>query len=365
MHLTPQAQERLKIDLIERAFRGAVPSFPMRFVPSPSVLSYRCRATYVVERRPGGTVRLGSYAPRTHEVARMDGCLVVRPTIARVAAELAKRIAQSGAPIHPEREGLRFLALRSGAEKGAVAELVVTSQAASRWAYPLSQEWVNEGLLCGVSLSVNDRETDAIKVAGATCLSGVPTVTDHVGAFALELEAGGFSQLNLEVAAAMYGKAAQFAGRASVLWDLYAGPGALGLTVASQCNGQKIYGAESVEASVVQARQAAARLGIEANYEACNLALGIPHAWPRPDVALVNPPRRGMDRAALDRLSEVRPPVIVYMSCRPSSFVRDVAILGLSGYRITDIEAHDMLPQTAHVELVARLVTSAGSSHPV
>jgi 23S rRNA (uracil1939-C5)-methyltransferase len=353
MHLVPPAQERLKAGIVLEAVKELWPS-TVPFIPAPAPYGYRCRTTYVAQRKKN-SVRLGSYSPRSHDVARMDGCLVLRPTIARVAAELSRMLFRVQAPIHPEPQGLRFVSVRSAEPGQAVAEFIVNAEGAEEWAVPLGQSAVRTGLLQGLSLSVNEKNTNAIKIAASTCLAGGATVTDRVAGLELELEAGGFSQLNLEVASAMYRKAAQLAGRAETLWDLYSGPGALGLTVAAKSGAKKLMGAESVQSSVLQARRVAQRLGVNARYETCDLALGVPNDWPIPDVALVNPPRRGLDQAVSNRLVDTGPRVIVYMSCHPRSFATDAKVLVGAGYRITDLEAHDMLPQTAHVELLARL----------
>lgn len=354
MHLCPDVQHQLKTSLVERALELHGLTAAVRFSPAPEPFGYRCRATYVVERRRAA-VRLGSYAPRSHDVVRMDGCLVVRPSIARVAAELAHLLAERKVPIFPEPDGLRYVAIRASAERQVVVELVARTQAAAAWAGPLAQEVVGSGLVVGMSLSVNERDTDAIRVAPAVCLAGRGSVSDQVGVVPIELEAGSFSQLNLEVAQSMYRRAADFAGGASTLWDLYAGSGGLGLTVASLGSAGRIFGCDSVEEPLVAAAAAARALRLDATYEAVNLSLGVPMSFPAPDVALVNPPRRGLDLAVVDRLCEIGAPVIVYMSCHPGTFARDAAAFVAAGYRLTDLEAHDMLPQTTHVELLARL----------
>jgi 23S rRNA (uracil1939-C5)-methyltransferase len=71
------------------------------------------------------------------------------------------------------------------------------------------------------------------------------------------------------------------------------------------------------------------------------------------DVVLLDPPREGA-RDLMAPLVALSPSRIAYVSCSPESLARDAAILVAGGYRLGAVEAIDMFPQTAHVEVVAR-----------
>jgi 23S rRNA (uracil1939-C5)-methyltransferase len=74
------------------------------------------------------------------------------------------------------------------------------------------------------------------------------------------------------------------------------------------------------------------------------------------DAAVTDPPRAGMDNAALDALMKHAPRLIAYISCDPATLARDVRRLSNSGYRLLDVQPVDMFPQTYHIEAVAALV---------
>jgi hypothetical protein len=72
------------------------------------------------------------------------------------------------------------------------------------------------------------------------------------------------------------------------------------------------------------------------------------------EAVVVNPPRKGLEAAVLAGLLTLRPAKIIYMSCNPDSFARDASRLMAEGYRLDEVSAHDLLPQTRHTELLAR-----------
>ena len=76
------------------------------------------------------------------------------------------------------------------------------------------------------------------------------------------------------------------------------------------------------------------------------------------DLVVLNPPRNGVDEAAIRLLSESRPERIVYVSCDPATLARDVRRLGTT-YRITRLQLFDLFPQTAHVETLLTLDAAA------
>src|SRR5262249_12595558 len=81
----------------------------------------------------------------------------------------------------------------------------------------------------------------------------------------------------------------------------------------------------------------------------------VKHSLSKVDLVVLNPPRKGMQPAALETLLAVKATAIIYVSCRPQSLARDLDRLVQAGYKIALLQPFDMFPQTEQVETVVRL----------
>ncbi len=338
----------MKLEQIRQSLAQYEITAEIEWFPSPCTLGYRNRGQFVCSKSKGRVV-LGSYAPRTHDVVSMEGCAILRAPLADVAASVAQIATDLDIPTHPSDNALRYVTLRASPGGDVLVDLIANGDAA-RWTAPLVDALMEIAMVTGVSFSTNESGGNAIRTGPSTTIAGKETIVENVGPLELEMAAASFSQLNSDVAAAMYARAAGWAGEATVSWDLYCGLGGLGLTVA---DGTKIFGVDSLSSSIALAEKNAARAHVEARYETADLAERFPTDWPTPDVVLVNPPRRGIDRAVLNKLGQLAADRLIYMSCSPASFARDARSLLSTGWKSGRIFAHDMLPSTTHVEIIA------------
>ena len=74
--------------------------------------------------------------------------------------------------------------------------------------------------------------------------------------------------------------------------------------------------------------------------------------YDKPEVVVVDPPRKGCDAKLIDTILNIRPDRIVYVSCDPATLSRDVKLLGQGGYELQRVRACDMFGMTGHVETV-------------
>ena len=145
--------------------------------------------------------------------------------------------------------------------------------------------------------------------------------------------------------------------KADTVLDLYCGVGTITLAMAGAAG--KVIGVEVVPQAVADARDNAVRNGItNAEFfcgDAGQAALELEKSGVRPDVVVVDPPRKGLNADTIEALHRMSPRRIVYVSCDPATLARDVALLKERGYTLKTAAAADLFPRCAHVETVVTL----------
>jgi 23S rRNA (uracil1939-C5)-methyltransferase len=351
MHMASELQDKWKHNRVTTTLEELGIVADVGWHGATTKLAYRNRANFVPKRTDKGEVVLGSFAPRSHDVVWMKDCKTVRPCIAGVTDYLETVLTKNKVPIHPRPGGLRYVTLRGSSTGEVLVELVVNAEPAT-WLDAVSVDLRTAESIVGVSRSVNASSGNTIRVAPSSLLFGQETIKEPVGPLMLDMAASSFSQLNSEMTAEIYGAVANHIVKAEVVWDLYCGLGGLGLTVAHREKTADLYGADLAGASIDLARTAAEREGANAHFEGVDLSERFSLNWPDPEVIIVNPPRRGLDRAVLELIKESPATQLFYMSCNPRSFARDTRILVDADFKLSQIDAYDMLPQTIHVELL-------------
>jgi 23S rRNA (uracil1939-C5)-methyltransferase len=364
-HLAYPAQLAAKRARVASAL-ASVPDLPAiaEVRPSPAELGYRNKGKYVAGTTGAGELVLGAYAPRSHHVVDTLGCRVVAPIIDEVASWVrgAAMRAQLVAYDESKRTGeLRYAILREFA--GDVMIVLVVASAAQRAKLEsLANALSKHTAVRGIVAITNDRRDGAIVPSGsaARVLLGHGHFVETFAGVPVEVGAAEFLQVNRAQAAAMYARVAELAQPAQTAVDLFAGLGGIGLHLARA--GTRVVAVEVDRDAVAQLRRAAdhAELPLVALAgDAAALAPSVREALgDRPDVAIVNPPRKGL-AGALPLVVELAAPKLVYVSCGPESLGRDLIELAAAGYRARTIEPFDLMPGTGQVETVVSLEQAA------
>lgn len=166
-----------------------------------------------------------------------------------------------------------------------------------------------------------------------------------------------FYQVNPRQTERLYSLALQYAeltGRETVC-DLYCGIGTISLFMAKRAG--KVYGVEIVPQAIEDAKENARRNRItNVEFYVGKAEEVLPELYEkktlRPDVIVVDPPRKGCDTTCLDTMIAMRPERIVYVSCDPATLARDLKILCQGGYEIRKVRAVDQFGHTCHVEVI-------------
>jgi 23S rRNA (uracil1939-C5)-methyltransferase len=188
--------------------------------------------------------------------------------------------------------------------------------------------------------------------AGAQVLAGSDTIFITVLGRTFRISAESFFQVNTPMATAMVEHVLDRLelDRLMTLLDVYAGVGLFSAFLAEEV-GELV----AIESSPAASEDFAANLAEFDNvslYEAPAEEV-LPVLAAQPQVILVDPPRAGLDRQALDAIVDMSPPTLVYVSCDPATLARDARRLAAGGYRLDQITPFDLFPQTYHIESIS------------
>lgn len=353
MHVDDEAQREAKAQWVNAALGDL--GWIQEVAGSVDVLGYRNRSNFFVWRSKSGAIRLGSRVPGGEGFAKMDGCRILAEPLDQIASDIAAQATEMEVPVGRSPGALRYVGLRSD-RKGRVLVEFVTYGPADVLVRRLGAAVYNgSDNVIGFVESQNKSTGNAVRLKRATAVLGSDSLTADVAGVPVQLWSDTFAQLNWETAEHMASRVAELAfADSGPIWDVYSGVGVLGLAAASR-GGRKVFSAEVTASAVEGATEAARKMGIEGRFDVVDLRSGLPGDWDEPGTIIVNPPRKGLHRSLIKRIAGAGAPII-YMSCNPQSFAIDAAKLVEAGRKLELVEAYDMLPQTAHVELVARFV---------
>lgn len=206
---------------------------------------------------------------------------------------------------------------------------------------------------------INQKRNDTIYDQEVICYHGTDYITEKMDDLSFRVGLKSFYQTNSTQAKKLYEIAAAFAEFQGneLVYDLYTGTGTIANFIARKV--KKVIGIEYVPSAIEDAKINA---GINHINNAIFFAGDIKnvmnndfiHEHGRPDVVITDPPRAGMHTDVVNKLLEIAPLKIVYVSCNPATQARDLAILD-EKYELMKVQPVDMFPHTEHVENVVLL----------
>ena len=363
-HMEYPAQLAFKRNAVREAFRkiGGIEADVLPVLGMDEPWRYRNKGIFPAGEA-GGRLMLGMYAPRSHNIVGVEDCPLQHEAAAGAMAAVRRWAAENKVPAYDEATGnglIRAVMVRSFRETGEAVAVLVTNGEALPAAGALAEALQSAVPgLTGVVQNVNAERTNVVLGYREKVLWGSTRVKARLGELRYDVAAASFFQVNSEQMAKLYEAAADAAaltGRELVV-DAYCGVGTIGQYMARRA--ARVVGIESVPASVEEARLSAARNGIVNAEYVCGRAEDVLHDMAqkgvRPDVIVMDPPRKGCDRKFLDAAAASGAGKMVYVSCNPATMARDARILLDMGYTLGPVRPVDMFPQTAEVECVALL----------
>ena len=362
-HMDYEEETRLKAqrvrDCLNRLAGESFEEIPI--LAAPTCYGYRNKAQYPVASKKGKAYA-GFFRAGTHDVVENDRCRILPEEMDKVKELVIAHMNRFSIPAYDEttHKGLvRHIYVRRGVVSGQVLVCLAVNGRKLPHAGELVSALKEVPVFSTLVLSVNTKPGNTILGDECIPLYGAGYIEDTLCGLNFRLSPRSFYQVNHHQAQRLYACAieqAQITKNDTVL-DLYCGVGTITLAMAKAAG--KVIGVEVVDQAVEDARENAKRNGIDNVEFFCGdagaAALELERQGIRADVAVVDPPRKGLNADTIEALTRMSPRRIVYVSCDPATMARDVALLKERGYRVENATAADLFPRCAHVESIVCL----------
>lgn len=279
---------------------------------------YRNKAIIPVGRDKEGKITAGFYAAHSHNIVSCEDCLLQPEEFREIIGELLKE----------HGDEMTHILLRKGFHTGQI-----------------------------MGYAVENHDNNAVLSGKLTNIYGQETIEDTISGLIFKISPRSFFQVNSLQVENLYAKALEYAELSGdeIVWDLYCGTGTITLSLARKA--KRVYGVEIVEDAIRDAEENARANNITNAkfYVGKAEEITLRDDFEKPDVVVVDPPRKGCDIVCLETIIRMEPMRVVYVSCDSATLARDLKILCDAGYEIREATPVDMFPQTTHVETIALL----------
>lgn len=319
----------------------------------------------------GGPLALGMHKKGSfHDIVTVEHCKIVDGDYNRILRTVLDFYTEKQVPFYKKMQHtgvLRHLVVRQAAcSKDILVNLVTTTQDLKC----LCLEELKDRLLAldlngkivGILHTHNDSLSDAVIPEKIIILYGQDYIYEKILGLTFKISPFSFFQTNSLGAEVLYETARSYVGETKdkVIFDLYSGTGTIAQMLAPVA--KKVIGVEIVEEAVQAARENAELNGLtNCEFIAGDVLKVLDEIEEKPDIIVLDPPRDGINPKALDKIIAYGVEEMVYISCKPTSLVRDLEVLTGRGYEVMKACAVDQFVGTLHTETCCLLAKSSVS----
>lgn len=324
---------------------------------------YRNKAQYPLGIDKNAKTVIGVFAKRTHEIIPIDKCCIQNEETEKLAKFVFEFITKNKISIYNEKTGkglVRHIVTKIGIKTNEImCIIVINGNKIPNEKELVTQITNNFNNVKAIIKNINKKNTNVILGKENINLYGNGYINDKLGNFAFKISPLSFYQVNPIQAEKLYEIGVEGAKitKDDTVFDLYCGIGTISLFMAKYA--KKVYGIEIVEEAIEAAKENAKINNISnAEFMAGDVEKVLDDLINKkniiPDIVMVDPPRKGLDKKSLENILKIKPKKLVYISCNPATLVRDLSYLEES-FDIEFVKLVDMFPWTSHVECVAVL----------
>ena len=331
---------------------------------SPITEGYRNKMEFTFgDEEKDGPLALGMHKKNSfYDIVTLDDCRIVDPDFNVLLQAILKYFKEKGETyFHKIRhEGfLRHLVMRRSVKTGDILiNLVTTTQSRLD-----ESEFVNmilsqkiDGKVVGILHTLNDNLADIVQSDETKTLYGQDYFYEYLYNMRFKISPFSFFQTNTLGAEVLYDQVREYVGETKdkLVYDLYTGTGTIAQMLAPVAS--KVVGVEIVEEAV----EAAKKNAVDNHLDNCEFIAGdvlkvVDNLTQKPDILVLDPPRDGIHPKALTKIINFNVDEMVYVSCKPTSLMRDLLVFREAGYEVKRCCLVDMFPGTVHVETVVLL----------
>lgn len=338
-----------------------IPQLPIIGMDNPYF--YRNKAQFPIGTDKDGNPIAGFYAGRTHSIIANTDCALgvsENKDILEIILAFMKKYNVKAYDENTGRGLVRHVLIRKGFTTGEIMVCIVINGKSLPNHEHLVDELCTVNGMTSISLNINKKNTNVILGDRLISLYGPLYIYDYIGDVRFRISPLSFYQVNPAQTKKLYDKVlefAEFTGNETV-WDLYCGIGTISLYMARYV--KAVYGVEIVPEAIEDARTNA----LENNMNNTKFYVGkaeevVPDLYKKEgifaDVIVVDPPRKGCDKALLDTIIKMSSKKLVYVSCDSATLARDLKYLCENGFEVKKVQGVDQFGHTVHVETVVLL----------
>lgn len=310
-----------------------------------------------------GEIITGFFKRKSHDVFQVEDNMLNSLLGNKVIKELKVLLNREKISVYDEKTHkgiLRHVMVRTNTFNEAMVVLIINSDKVKENIEKILLE-LKESIkeIKSIYVSLNNKRTNVAMGNKNILLAGDKTLKEEINEIHFNISPNSFFQINVPQTKRLYDLAISMFENIENknIIDAYAGTGTIGMILSKKA--KKVYSVEIVESAVKDGKNTAKENGIKNVEFICgdvNKELEILTKDEKIDSIILDPPRKGIDEESLLSISKMDIKEIIYISCNPSTFARDIEILGREGYSLEKVKPVDMFPQTSHIEVVGRLV---------
>ena len=324
---------------------------------------YRNKLQYPLGIDKNGNKVMGVFSQRSHNIIETKNCKIQDVTCQNIANFIFDFIKLNNISVYDEKTqngSIRHLIIRIGKKTNEVMVTIVSNTKKIEKEEELIKAIINKCKnVKTIVKNINSKNTNVILGNETEILYGDGYIYDFLENKKFKISPLSFYQVNPIQTEKLYSKAVEYAelsGKETII-DLYCGIGTIGIFASDMV--KKIYGIETISEAIEDAKINAKINNIENSEFYCgNVEKVLPELLKQKnifaDTVFIDPPRKGCDRTALETILKIKPSKIVYISCNPATFGRDLKILE-EKYELKKLAICDMFCFTSHVECVSVL----------